>query len=145
MQALIPRYWGTVHLIDTKSQSELGTFGAWGLRGIALSKDETLMACLSEHELTVWDVATRTQKAKLLGGNGGLRTVAFTGDGQRLVVGASNQPTRVWDIESKAIIGELSEKSPAWTAVAVSADGNWAASGEDKGKIFLWPLSRLDE
>lgn len=80
------------------------------------------------------------------GAKGGFKGgVAFTPDGKRLLVSTGHLPTRVWDLDSKAVIGELSDKTPGWTAIATSADGKWAASGDDDGKILLWPLAWITE
>ncbi len=74
-------------------------------------------------------------------GSDGTR-IAFTPDGRHLVSGGIDGGVIVWDVESRAQVGErLALHEAAVTAVAVSPDGKTVASGDQDGTIILSELS----
>jgi len=71
------------------------------------------------------------------GHTAGIRGIAFTPDGKRLVSASEDKVIRVWDLQAgktvRTIRGESSRKMGRIFALALSPDGKWLAVGGDFG------------
>ena len=68
--------------------------------GGALSPDGRLAASVQEEIIYVWDVATGTDRLKLVGHTNSVKTVAFAPNGRTLISGGSDGAVRVWDLHT---------------------------------------------
>jgi WD40 repeat protein/serine/threonine protein kinase/tetratricopeptide (TPR) repeat protein len=119
-----------------------------------------LVAGSTDKRVRVWDLSTDSPSAPLrtlTGHNGIINSVAVSADG-RWVVTASlklNQPNvdiydntiRIWDLQAlnptasqRILPGDQSET----TAIAISADGHWLATGSFDKTARLWDLQALN-
>ena len=78
------------------------------------------------------------ERLKLQGHSGGVRAVAFSPDGDRIVSGSSDNTLRLWDREGSPI-GEPLQGHSDWVwAVAFSPDGDRIVSGSSDNTLRLW-------
>lgn len=63
--------------------------------------------------------------------------LALSANGRR-AAGASTQNVVVWDTESGKVLQTLAGHTKTVSCVAISADGNWVASGSFDGSVRFW-------
>jgi WD40 repeat protein len=71
----------------------------------------------------------------------GVRAVAVTPDGRRIVSGSNDRTLRVWDLESGQVIRTLEGHTRGVRAVAITPDGCRAVSGSNDRTLRLWDLA----
>src|SRR5439155_13451213 len=112
--------------------------------GIAVSPDGRLVAAASAYRVVVVEAAT----GRTLPGvgernaDGIVRSLAFTPDGRRLVVGVPgvNGGVRVWDVATGQPLGWFSTGLGGVTHVAMFPDGRRAASTGTDEAVTVWDL-----
>ena len=66
-------------------------------------------------------------------------SMAFSPDGQFLVVGSKRSDAEIWDMETLQLVGHLKGPGSWVSAVCYSPNGRWIASTEPKStKVYLW-------
>ncbi|KAG2068946.1 WD40 repeat-like protein, partial [Suillus decipiens] len=72
----------------------------------------------------------------LKGHGGGIRSISYFPDGQRIISGSLDKTTRQWDLKAGEEIEEARDvcEKQVW-AVAVSQDGRWVVTGGDSGEL----------
>ncbi len=71
-------------------------------------------------------------------------SVAFAPVGARLLSGGADGTLRCWDAQSGTVRHTFTDLATSVMAVAVSADGRWALTGETQGKLRLWGLPKAE-
>jgi WD40 repeat protein len=72
---------------------------------------------------------------------GGIVSVAFSPDGQQLVIADSNGGIRLWEVDSgRSLMTLRAHESWIW-AIAFSPDGRWLASASDDNTAKLWDVA----
>ena len=91
-------YEGTIKFWDTESWEEARTLRpqAPGVRGLAFSLDEALIALSMEGKAQLWSVEEWALQAELPVSTKSVSSVAFAPDGRWLAVGAADKKIRVW-------------------------------------------------
>lgn len=99
-----------VRLWDTKTGKELAQLTghqAQQITCLAFSPDGRLLAGSNGHssgngDVVVWDVARRTKKETLRGGSNGTHGLAFSPNGELLLIGSGKNPdsAKLWDVET---------------------------------------------
>ncbi|MGH9938119.1 MAG: WD40 repeat domain-containing protein [Blastocatellia bacterium] len=74
----------------------------------------------------------------LKGHSDGVRCVAVTADGRRVVSGSDDKTVRVWEVESGRCLATLEGHTSAVLGVAVTADGRRIVSGSDDKTVRVW-------
>jgi WD40 repeat protein len=116
---------------------------------IALSADGQTVLTRSKEVLTLWDLASRSQKRSVTAGSGTYTTVAATPHAETVVT--VNQGARVWDGATLGQRGTLEGVKPNVYNVSLSADGKRLAVGDYQGggggggpgqsRIRLWDVA----
>ena len=68
----------------------------------------------------------------------GIRAVAFSSDGMRIVSGSSDNSVRVWDASTGVELKELKGHTSSVFSVAFSSDGTRIVSGSHDNSVRLW-------
>ncbi|MBJ6761474.1 pentapeptide repeat-containing protein [Myxococcaceae bacterium JPH2] len=76
-----------------------------------------------------WKVGTLDNK---------LGNVSVSPDGTRLITFGEEQDTRVWDVETGALLHTLPPEDGQLYAAAFSADGAWLATGSSRGMVRVF-------
>jgi WD40 repeat protein len=82
----------------------------------------------------MWDSCLRTME----GHSGGIRSVACSPDGTRIVSGSYDKTLQLWDAVSGAHLNTLKGHSSYICSVAFSPDGTRIVSGSDDKTLRLW-------
>jgi WD40 repeat protein len=85
----------------------------------------------------VWDAATAEPLHQLTGHIGGVRAVAWSPDGTRLLTGGYGG-ARVWDAVTAEPLHQLTGHTDWVQAVAWSPDGTRLLTGGDDGTVRVW-------
>jgi WD40 repeat protein len=109
----------------------------------AVSPNGRTLVVASEDGQVVWrDVATGQALGLGLPPGAPVRTVAFAGDGRRVLVATRDGRVRAWAPESMRV-ADLAPQDAAVTSLAVSPDGARFATGTDAGTVRLWDSATL--
>lgn len=104
--------------------------------------DRLITRCESFPHLSVWDIPTRREIAKLpLGSAGGVRWMRFSADGKALFVGTYRVGAGgliVWDTGTWKV--RSSFEVPGGYPSAISADGTTFAAIDSSGTVTLWEV-----
>ena len=80
--------------------------------------------------MSIWDVASQQQVAKLTGHTNPVTSVAFDGSGKYLASGSGDKTVRIWDVASQQQVAQLTGHTSTVTSVAFDGSGKYLASGE---------------
>jgi WD40 repeat protein len=94
-----------------------------------------------DNAIFVLDLARGKETRTLAGHKGGVKTLAFTNDGESILSGGWNNQVTLWGAAHGDIVRVFKDHDDAVNAVAVSHDRVIAASGSADGKIKIWNMS----
>ena len=139
---LVSSSWdSTVRVWDAASGRRLDThFGRGSLSGVAFLAGGRRVAYTQGTELGVFDAFDGTAFPSLKGHDSGVKAVAASPDGKRLVTGGGGGLILLWDAATGAKLGELKGHGEAVTSLAFSKDGRTAISGSFDKTVRLWRL-----
>jgi WD40 repeat protein len=101
---------------------------------LALSGDE-------DGGLAVWEVAGGRHAHWLEGHEGAVLSVAVAADGQHAVSGGQDASLRMWELATGRQLARFGDRAPVTRAV-FSPDGALILSGNERGEVCLWDVSR---
>jgi WD40 repeat protein/serine/threonine protein kinase len=112
---------------------------AWG-PGSPGSSRGLLATGSRDRTIKLWDPASHKVVLTLRGHSAGVRGVAFSADGRRLLSASDDKSVRLWDLDSGKELRRLEGHTASATAVAFSPDGRRALSGSEDKTVRLWDL-----
>lgn len=118
---------------------------------LAFSPDGTRLATGSAvaadnlGEVWVWSLDAGSQDARRFqAGRGAVRCLAFLPDGRHLLAAdAWTKTARLWRLDTGALLRAFEGHPGVITAVAMSPDNRWVATGTEEGLLLLWDVSDL--
>ncbi|GIE28377.1 hypothetical protein Ait01nite_014220 [Actinoplanes italicus] len=125
--------------------SRVGTTDSWLV--LTFSPDGRLLAAGGPEDGAVWfwDASSRRPAGPPLPGRGtAVRTISFTPDADRLMIGGNDGRAWLWDFKvRRPVAGPLPGVLPPDGALPVgsavlSANGSLLATGDDKNAVRLW-------
>ena len=131
-----------IHFIDVAQAKEVAVLPAKASYYTArFSPDGKTLLTLGEHDTTLWDSATRTEKATFHNSQLGNREAAFSADGRRLVFAAGKELIFL-DPRNGELLGVM---RPAGNhSAALSADGRLVATMRGgSGDVLLTEATAL--
>jgi WD40 repeat protein len=137
----------TFHLLELPSLRTVQTFKGHtrGLEALALSPDGTLAASAGvDGTLRLWDVRKGTEQARLAGFSGAPRSLAFSSDGKRLLLGSTyrvgDKPIWLFDVEKRQALWASKGPTEAVIGVAFLPGDREVVSASANGDLILWDL-----
>lgn len=138
---------GTLRLWNLAAQPEPAeTFGQQ-ITNMAVSPDGKRLATAGAYQgrpaILLRELASNRQLGVLLGHEGPIQSLRFSGNGLRLASGSADGSARVWDLNDPKFpqLVRFDEHEGPVTAVALSADGMVAASGATNNTLKLWHVA----
>lgn len=132
----------TAKVWEVATGKNIATLESSGVvRGIAFSPDGKHLATGTTKSVILWCPKTWQLTATL--DTVDFESLAFSPDSSRLVIGGTwpEQRIQVWDVETRALIVELSGHKSDVESFAFSPDGRLLASGGFDGVIYLWDMT----
>ena len=105
---------------------------AWSPQG-----DRLALGTFADDHVEVWDPATGTELARMIG-EGGVLTVAWSPDGKRLAAGSAQNVITIWDPDTGQTLATMRGHSDFVNGVAWSPDGTRLASAGFDNTVRIW-------
>ena len=105
---------GTIRLWDTATGQHKETLSVSDLRNVSINSAGTMLAGVySNRSISLWDIATETEIASLVGHTSDIYSVVFSPNGETLASGGSDHTVRLWDLSTRVNITPSTIESPA--------------------------------
>ncbi len=103
----------TIRLWDHATGLPKDTITVNNLQNVAISLDRRMLAGVTgSRRLSLWDIATNSEVASLVGHTSTIYSVTFSPDGKKLASGGSDRIIRLWDISTHVNITPSTIESP---------------------------------
>ena len=127
---------GTAKLWDTASGEQVAVFHMPPhCYDLAFSPDGHKLACSSENDAMIFDVASHKRLHLLQGHQNSAGRVAFSPDGQLLATGSDDRTIRTWNVQTGKVEHVIGAHKDNISSLAFAPDGHTIASGGDTGVI----------
>ena len=109
-----------------------------------MQRDSTLAAGCADGNIYLWstshcNLSQRSAAGKLIGHDGSVRSILFTGDGKRLISGSDDCSIRIWNMSSHEQLIQLS--GHIRDVASVASVGNKIVSGSFDRSVRIWDAS----
>ncbi len=138
---------GSLRLWNLAAQPEPLDVNGQQITTLAITTDGKRMATAGTYQgrpaIVLRDLATDKQLGVLLGHEGPIASLAFSGSGLRLASGSADGSARVWDLNDPKFpqLARFNEHQAPVTAVALNADGTLLASGANNNTLKLFSVA----
>jgi WD40 repeat protein len=112
---------------------------------LRFSPDSKRLAVAADRTVLVLDVAARGPVQHLRGHEAGVKAVAFSPDGSRLLTGSDDRSAILWEVGTGRVLAVYKGHPGPVKAVAYSPDGRRVATGSTDNLARLWPVDLLPE
>src|SRR5580765_241813 len=90
--------------------------------------------------LVVWDVASKTAVAELLGKGDQVRSAAITVDGKLIAAGNEKGVIKIFDLENRRMLQEINAGNDSILALAFDSKGKLLVSGGKDKQVKAWQI-----
>ena len=109
-----------------------------------MQRDATLAAGCSDGNIYMWSIShcilsQPPVAGKLIGHDGSVRSILFTGDGKKLISGSDDRSIRIWDTLTLQQLMQLGGHTSYISSVA--STGNKIVSGSYDRSVRIWDVS----
>jgi WD40 repeat protein len=135
----------TLRMWDAEERTPLQVWSAahrWQSTAIAVGPEGERVASASRTEVSVFQVGEKERVTQLGPHKAEVTTVAFHGDGERLVTGDADGVLYLWDVEGAEVLMEWRGHEAAVTSVAFVDEGETLVSGDADGVVYAWRSDR---
>ena len=105
------------------------------------SREQYLATACDDGNIYLWQAFTGKLIHTFKGHKKGVRSVAWSRDGDMLASGSNDGTICLWDIAEKKLIHTFKGHSDWVNAVAWSPDGSTIASASSDGTVKIWPIN----
>ncbi len=139
------RFYSVIVLWDVQSGQERGRLSPSKATPahatqLAYSPDGQLLAGIYGPVLIVWDPIAQNELARVQIGKKHFKGLAFSRNGDQLLAANTDKMVHVLSAPDWQVTASFDWEIGKLGAVAVSANGDLAAAGSDRGKMILWDL-----
>ncbi len=109
------------------------------IMGLAFTRDgKTLATGDTGGQICLWDAAGGTERARFPGDALGVRSLAFTPDGQKLAsTGSDNKDVSLWEVPTGRRLAVLAGHGSSIVSMVFSPDGERLAIGDRDGSVQI--------
>ncbi len=119
---------------------------AKAIGAIAISPDGATIATASDDATAeLWDVASASSRASLVGNTARITVVRFSPDGKIVVTACSDGSVRLWTVSSGLLLGQLGGHANEVSAVALAPDGARAVTASWDHRAILWDMAAAQQ
>ena len=119
---------------DTQESEDLSTIGTLA------NANYTLASSSADGEIQLWSLPQGQRLHTIAGHTRGVRSVAFSPDGQTLASGSYDRSIKLWNTGTGQLLGQLSGHAKSVWSVAFSPDGQTLASSSSDATLKLWSV-----
>jgi WD40 repeat protein len=113
--------------------------GAWAVRSVAISKDNSHIAWANDDKtVRLWDATTNKVHTLATGGSYPAKSVTFSPDGSLLAAGSGSATLLLWHVGDLSPAAEPIKHSQSVVSTAFSRDGKWIATGCADGTVRVF-------
>ncbi|MFH1050514.1 MAG: choice-of-anchor D domain-containing protein [bacterium] len=126
--------------------NSISGISTWMQKALFSKDGKSIFSCSNSDSLIrIWDVKTGDEIKTLRGHIGGIRSIALSPNGDKLVSAGIDFTIKVWDVKTGTVIKDI----PVWQSYVTSLDlhpeGNKAVLGKNDKRIKVLDLSTGEE
>lgn len=129
----------TIKIWDVNTGEELKTLTSSSyVNSVAYATDGQTLVSTSGTRVSVWDVATGSQKYQLKGHRGEVKAIAVSPDGNEIASASTDKTVKLWDLRSGELKGTFEAQGGGLRSVTFSDRGQTIVAGTDSGTVNIW-------
>ena len=108
---------------------------------VAFSPNDKRLASIDNRMVRLWNLESRTSPTTFEGHSSGLRSLAWSHDGRKLVSGSYDKTAKLWDVSTGTCLYTLSGHEGPVSGLSFSSDDRLLISASNDRTCKLWDVS----